>query len=143
MKLTSFTDYSLRVLMFLAVQPNELYTSKEIAKHFDIPINHMIKITHNLAKTGLITTQKGKHGGIRIAKDPKAINIGQTIRQLEPNFHIAECFDSEGHTCRIVGNCKLQSIFFKAYTAFIGELDKYTLADVISNGIELREIFNN
>ncbi len=129
--------------MFLSLHPERLCTSKEITEHFKISINHMVKVTHNLSKIGLIKTQKGKNGGIKLSKTPEDINLGSVIRQLEPDFNIVECFCCKRNKCRITIVCKLKSVLFDAYKAFINKLDKHTLADVTENKGELLEILRH
>lgn len=130
MKLTQFTDYSLRALMFMALQPDKkLCTVKEIASHFDISYNHMVKVAHNLSVHGYIVSRKGKGGGIFLAMPAEEINLGDVICALEPDFDLVECFNSKG-ACKIAPICKLKNILSDASEAFITELKKYTLADL-------------
>src|SRR3954463_8439027 len=115
MRLTSYTDYSLRVLIYLALKKeDELGTIKEIAETYHISKNHLMKIIHELGKLGLIETIRGRNGGIRLAQLPKDINIGKVVRQTEEDFHIVECFDCEGNFCIISPVCKLKSVLHEA-----------------------------
>ncbi|WP_119343183.1 RrF2 family transcriptional regulator [Facilibium subflavum] len=131
MQLTTFTDYSLRVLIYLGLHNTRLCTSKEIATFHHISLNHIVKVVHNLSKYGFIESIKGKNGGIKLALAPDKINLGQTIRQLEPNFYIAECFNQEKSSCALLPACKLKGMLGQALSAFFNELDQYTLADVL------------
>lgn len=131
MQLTSFTDYSLRTLVYLAMHQQRLCTAKEVAEFYQISQNHMVKIVHNLAKLGVINSSKGKGGGIALAQAPKEINIGELIAKLEPNFYIAECFNQSLKNCVLLPDCKLKSILGNALQSFFNELNQHTLADVI------------
>ncbi|MEW4211788.1 Rrf2 family transcriptional regulator [Priestia megaterium] len=138
MRLTQYTDYSLRVLLYLGVRDNnKLSNIKEIAEAYNISKNHLMKIIHELGKLGLIETIRGRNGGIRLAQLPKDINIGKVVRQTEEDFHIVECFDHEGNFCVISPVCKLKNVLHEAMQAFIKVLDQYTLEDLIQNKDEL------
>ncbi|TYR79183.1 Rrf2 family transcriptional regulator [Priestia megaterium] len=138
MRLTQYTDYSLRVLLYLAVRDNKnLSNIKEIAHAYQISKNHLMKITHELGKLGLIETIRGRNGGIRLAKLPKDINIGAVVRQTEEDFHIVECFNSEGNFCAITPSCHLKHVLHEAMQAFIQVLDRYTLEDLVVNKDDL------
>ncbi len=143
LKLTAFTDYSLRTLIYLAVHPDRLCTASEVAAYFEISQNHMSKVTHNLSKAGYISTKKGKNGGMVLSALPKEIKLGEVIKKIEPNFDIAECFNCEENTCKISAVCRLKGAFFSAYTAFIEELNGYTLADVTKTKGELLNLFED
>ena len=141
MKLTNFTDYSLRTLIYLAVYPDRLCTTKEIAAYFKISQNHMVKITHNLSKIGYINTQKGRSGGISLLQSSKEINIGEAIQKLELDFNIVECFNCKENTCKIATVCNLKNVLIRAHKAFMDELSCYTLEDLIKNKDELLALF--
>lgn len=137
MQLTQFTDYSLRLLIYLALSEDGA-TISEVAERFGIARNHLTRIVHDLGRKGWIITTRGRGGGIRLAHEPKAINIGKVVRSVEPNFHIVECFDREHNACVITGACVLKRVLADAMSAFFAELDQYTLADVIANQKPLR-----
>lgn len=141
MKLTQFTDYSLRALIYIALK-KELCTIKDITKAYSISNNHMIKIIHKLSKLGLIKTLRGKNGGILMAVDPKTINLAKLIIQLEPHFDIVPCFNIEKANCCVAEVCKLKSILYEAQGAFIKVLGRYTLADILQNKNELSALLN-
>lgn len=130
MRLTTFTDYSLRVLIFLGLKGEKLSTIGEIAEAYGVSQNHLMKIVHHLAGLGTVETIRGKGGGIRLAKDPAAIRLGAVVRACETSVHFAECFDPD-HSCCIDGACMLKGIFHTAGEAFFGVLDSYTLADLL------------
>lgn len=140
MRLTRYTDYSLRVLMYLGVhQAEELATITEIAECYDISRNHVMKVVYELGQHGYIETLRGKGGGLRLAKPPEDINIGQLVRQTESDLHIVECFSSEGR-CRLSPACVLKGALGEALGAFLRVLDAYTLADLIAPQRDLRTL---
>lgn len=134
MKLTNYTDYSLRVLIYLALKKeDELSTIKEIAETYHISKNHLMKIIHELGKLGYIETIRGRNGGIRLAKLPKEINIGEVVSRTEEDFHIVNCFNQGNSYCVITPACKLKNVLFEALQAFLNVLKEYTLEDLIQD----------
>lgn len=129
MRLTLYTDYSLRVLLYLAYKEGEIVTISELADFYKVSRNHLVKVVHELGKNGYISTSRGKKGGIRLAKSPEDIVIGEVVRKTEPDFDLLECFNPEVDQCVITRVCKLKYILFEAQANFIKILDKYTLAD--------------
>ncbi len=108
MRFTRYTDYALRVLMYLGLKPeDELATIREIAESYDISENHLMKVAHRLGQNGYIVTVRGRQGGLRLAKAPAAINLGDVVRHCEDDLRIVECFDPETNTCPIAGVCAL------------------------------------
>ena len=130
MHITRYTDYSLRVLIYLAAESNRLATIQEIADSYDISRNHLMKVVHQLNKKGYIETIRGKKGGMRLHMAPADINIGVLVRETEQDLSIVECF-SEKNACRISPVCGLKGMFGEAVGAFLKTLDQYTLEDVI------------
>ena len=133
MKLTSFTDYSLRVLIYLAAEPSRRATIAEIAKAFDVSENHLTKVVHLLGKHGWIETVRGKGGGMHLAMKPQDICIGKVVRDTEGLDVPAECFAIDGGHCIISSSCKLKGVLAEAVRAFYSVLDDYTLADITRN----------
>ncbi|OIJ21680.1 Rrf2 family transcriptional regulator [Anaerobacillus alkalidiazotrophicus] len=134
MQLTTYTDYSLRLLIFLGTQPEgKLSSIKEISNIYGISNNHLSKIVYELAQLGLIKTVRGRNGGIRLAKPPREINIGWVIRQTEDNLDLVECFNKEHNRCIITSACGLKHVLKEALQAYFQILDAYTLEDVIVN----------
>ncbi|MDR3414472.1 MAG: Rrf2 family transcriptional regulator [Formivibrio sp.] len=131
MKLTSFTDYTLRVLMYLGLETDRLATIQGIAEAYGISENHLMKVVHHLAKSGMVESLRGKGGGIRLALPPDQIRIGTVIRAAEGDSPIVECFSSHD-TCKITPNCKLAGILHRAFEALYASLDQYTLADLLT-----------
>jgi Rrf2 family nitric oxide-sensitive transcriptional repressor len=140
MKLTAFTDYSLRVLMYLAANPTQRATIAEIAAAFDISENHLVKVVHFLGKSGWIQTLRGKGGGIQLALRPDMINVGRVVRDTEGAALPAECFLPEGNQCVITPACRLKNVLADAVKAFYGVLDQYTLADISKNRQALAKV---
>lgn len=130
MRLSAFSDYSLRVLMYLGAQTDRLATIAEIAAAHDISKSHLMKVAHQLGRGGYIETVRGKGGGLRLAHEPQEIIVGEVIRQTESDFTLAECF-SDKSTCRIQGACCLPAILNEALKAMFLVLDGYTLADLL------------
>lgn len=136
MELNQFTDYSLRTLIYVALKGDELSSVKEIAKAYSISENHLVKVVHKLSRLGYLNTFRGRGGGIAIAMPPEEINLGQVVRAVEP-VALLECFPGKETCCPIKGVCGLQAVVMKAMRAFLGELDKVTIADVTRNRGEL------
>ena len=130
MRLTLYTDYSLRVLIYLAQSDGKLVTISELADFYQISRNHLVKVVHQLGLGGYITTLRGKHGGIRLARAPGEIVIGEVVRQTEPDFDLLECLNPAADQCVISKYCSLKSVLFTARDNFLAELDRYTLADL-------------
>jgi Rrf2 family nitric oxide-sensitive transcriptional repressor len=140
MKLTAFTDYSLRVLIYLAADPNQRATIAEIAAAFGISENHLVKVVHFLGKQGWIETVRGKGGGIQLAMTAAAINVGRVVRDTEGAALPAECFLPEGGHCVITPVCRLKNVLAEAVKAFYLVLDGYTLADISKNRQALAKV---
>ncbi|PLX73232.1 MAG: Rrf2 family transcriptional regulator [Azoarcus sp.] len=135
MRLSAFSDYSLRVLMHLGTHTDRLATIGEIAKLYDISENHLTKVVHQLGRAGYIDTLRGKGGGIRLARAPRQIPLGEVLRHTETDFALVECF-GEASRCHIEPDCQLKPILNEALVAMFRVLDGYTLADILTQGIE-------
>lgn len=131
MRLTLYTDYSLRVLLYLANSPDKIVTISELADFYKISRNHLVKVVHELGLNGYLQTTRGKHGGVRLARPAEEIGVGEVIRNTEPDFDLLECLNPEIDQCVITRACTLKSVLFTARDNFLGELDKYTLADLV------------
>ncbi|NIF82152.1 Rrf2 family transcriptional regulator [Comamonas sp. Tr-654] len=131
MRLTLMTDYALRLLMYVARQPQRLCTISEIAQAYEISETHLMKVTHQLALKGWIVTVRGKGGGMRLAHMPQQINIGAVVRGMEPDFALVECFGSDNR-CTLTGDCRLAGMLQGALQSFLAHLDEFTLADLIA-----------
>lgn len=144
MRLTLYTDYSLRVLLFLgAKEPDALSTIKEISDAYGISKNHLMKVSHELGKMGYIETIRGRGGGIRLAKRPEEIGIGEVVRQTEEDFYLVDCFNPESIGCVISPVCNLKGALNKALHAYISILDEYKLSDFLHNKQEIAALLFN
>lgn len=133
MQLTLYTDYSLRVLLYLGQTPGRSATISEIAEAYQISRNHLVKVVHNLSIHGFIKTTRGCGGGMALQRPPEEIVIGNVVRHTEVNFNLAECFERERNTCQIAAACRLKAVLYEAQHAFINTLDNKTLADILPN----------
>ena len=133
MHLKNYTDYSLRVLMYLGVHPGRLVTIAEISNAFGISKNHLMKVVKDLVAKGYVTSTKGKNGGLMLGMAASEIAIGQVIRQMEGSFALVECLGKTNHCC-ILPACKLKHVLSGATERFFEALDPYKLSDVIDNG---------
>lgn len=141
MQLTLHTDYALRVLIFLTQKREDLATISEIADFYQISRNHLVKVVHHLAGAGFIQTTRGKHGGMKLAREPELIAIGDVVRRMEPNFDIVECFNATNPSCVVSPACALKSALYQAGNEFLGVLDRFTLADAIEQSEAKDQIF--
>lgn len=133
MRLTTLTDYAMRLLMYVGNHPDRLCTIAEIAQAYGISEPHLMKVTHRLAQNGWIETVRGKNGGMRLARQPADIGLGAVVRDTENDLNLVECFDS-GCTCTLNGTCGLTPILHGALQQFLRHLDGYTLADILPAG---------
>lgn len=134
MQLTLYTDYSLRVLVYLSLHQNRPTTVAEIADFYQISRNHLVKVVHNLSSKKYITSTRGKGGGVRLSRSPELIRIGDVILDTEPNFNIVECFNTaRPNTCSVEPICQLKNIFGSATQDFINTLNEYSISDVLVN----------
>lgn len=131
MNLTYYTNYSLRVMMYLGLHDSSLASISQISEAYGISRNHLIKVVHNLARLGFIITTRGRGGGLRLARDPRQISIGEVVRNCESGFNLVECFNTSENTCPLTPSCELKRIVRAAQTAFLEVLDQYTLADLL------------
>ena len=128
MQLKRYTDYSLRVLLHLAVYPDRIISINEIAQAYDISRNHLLKVVNGLVEMKLVQTYRGKSGGLRLAKLPNEINVGELVRYMEGENPIVNC---QKPSCVIMPACTLSGVLHEAYWEFIQYLNRYTVADLI------------
>jgi Rrf2 family transcriptional regulator, nitric oxide-sensitive transcriptional repressor len=131
MQLTRFTDFSLRVLIYLGTRPDTQATVAGVAAEQGISRHHLTRVVHQLGIRGYIETVRGKGGGFRLARAPEAIRIGDVVRDMEPGFELAECFRPGANACRLLPGCALKPVLLDAGRAFLASLDGYTLADLL------------
>lgn len=132
MRLAEYTDYTLRVLMYCAANPDRLVTIAELAEHHGVSKNHLMKIVNDLSRQGVVQTTRGRGGGLRLLKRPDDIRIGDVVRSSETDFRLVECFDSRTNTCTLTPSCRLKGLFDSALQAYFNELDRVTLTDIIA-----------
>lgn len=142
MHLTTYTDYSLRVLIYLKLNEDRLCSAKEVSDFFQLSHNHIVKVVNNLGKLELIQTFRGKGGGIRLDEKAGKQKIGQLVRLLEPDKELVDCISSEGFVCGVAPVCKLVSVLDDARESFYNELDRYSLEDVIDYSLSKKIKFN-
>lgn len=133
MQLTRYSDYSLRVLIYLSLNHNRSSTISEIADFYKISRNHLVKVVHNLSLKKYINSSRGKGGGLKLAYHPEDIIVGAVIRDTEPNFNIAECLNQIHEDCSVESICQLKNILRLAADNFLHTLDGYTVADIIAD----------
>jgi Rrf2 family nitric oxide-sensitive transcriptional repressor len=130
MRLTTFSDYAFRVLIYLGSAPQGLATIADIARAYGISENHLMKVVHALSRLGYVETVRGKGGGMRLARPPGEINVGEVLRATEDGFALVDCMGEGESDCRIVRACALKGVLGEAVAAFLKVLDGYTLEDL-------------
>jgi Rrf2 family nitric oxide-sensitive transcriptional repressor len=131
MHLTQFSDYSLRVAIYLACHPERVVSVEEVSRAFGISRHHLVKVVQVLTELGVVEAQRGRGGGMRLAKDPSQINVGWLTRRTEPHFDLVECFNAETNTCPIAPACGLKAALRRAQRAFLEVLDGYHLDEFL------------
>jgi Rrf2 family transcriptional regulator, nitric oxide-sensitive transcriptional repressor len=139
-RLTVYTDFSLRLLMYLAVKLEGISTIGEVADAYRIPKNHLTKVAHQLGLAGYITTVRGKGGGMRLGQPANQIRLGNVVRGTEPDMALVPCFEPVCASCPIVPACGLRGALHQARSAFLQVLDRYTLADLVGDTTELQSL---
>lgn len=135
MRLTTFSDYALRVLMYAGAAGDRLITIEETARTYNISRAHLMKVVNILTRGGYLKGVRGRSGGFTLARSPDTINIGDVIRTTEPDFAMVECF-ATGNQCIVTGCCKLPAILNEALNNFIATLDRYTLAQLLLTEVD-------
>lgn len=138
MRLTVYTDYSLRVLMYVALHHERRPTIGEIASAYGISKNHVMKVVYQLGLAGYIETLRGQAGGMRLALPPERIIVGEVVRRTEPDMALVPCFEAVDAACVITPACGLRRALQQARAAFLAVLDDYSLADLVENREILR-----
>ncbi len=132
MQLTKFSDYAIRVLIYVESADPKLITIDEITKAYGISRAHLMKVVNSLTQNGFLTAVRGRNGGIKLGRPPNEINLAEVLTTTEPNFSFVECMGGN-NTCSITPNCKFKQIMFKARTDFLNSMASYTLADITVN----------
>ena len=141
MQLTRYSDYALRVLMYLALNGHRRSTTREIADAYGVSESHLMKVIFHLGRSGFITTIRGEGGGLELARPASGINLGAVYREFEPNFELAECFaGKERCACPIAGFCEITGMLESALQAFFEVLDRHTLEDLLTSAPALKHI---
>ena len=140
MNLTKFSDYSLRVLLYLALHPERRVTLAEISKAYRVSQHHLVKVSQLLIDQGYVTSVRGRNGGLRLRRAAAEINVGAVVRITEPTWNLVECFDSETNTCPIDGACGLKGALRNAQHAFIHSLEEHTVADFLPRSNSLLKL---
>jgi len=140
MRLSVYSDYSLRLLMYAALRPAELVTVQQVAEAYGISRNHLMKVAFELGRHGFLETVRGRKGGLRLARPPRQIGLGEVVRKTEEGFVLVECFDAATDRCTLSGPCRLKGALSRALKAYLAVLDEYTLADLTRNRAELRAL---
>jgi Rrf2 family nitric oxide-sensitive transcriptional repressor len=139
MRLTVYSDYALRLMMYLGLNADKLATISEVADAYQISKAHLMKITNELGQKGLIETVRGRQGGMRLGKSASAISVGEIVRACEPDFAIVPCFEANGAiVCAIQPACVLKRALAAATASFLDTLDGYTLSDLVGPTVPLR-----
>lgn len=131
MKLTQYTDYGLRTLIALSLNPGEQQTVTTISRAYGISRSHLVKVVARLAERGYVETSRGKGGGVRLARSPALIRVGDVVRDMEAELGIVECLEKKRGTCAIVPACKLKGVLSDAMKAFLEALDEHTLDELV------------
>ncbi|MBL8348961.1 MAG: Rrf2 family transcriptional regulator [Burkholderiaceae bacterium] len=137
MRLSEYTDYTLRVLMYCARNRQRLVTIAELAERHDLSKGHLMKVVNDLARQGLIETTRGRGGGLRLSREPASIRIGDVVRASETDFRLVECFDAGTSACTLTPGCRLRQVFDAALSGYFRALDGATLADLTADTTDL------
>lgn len=142
MQLTQFSDYSLRVLLYLVAHPDRWVPLPEISRAYGVSQNHLVKVAQLLLQLGFVESSRGRAGGLRLAKAASEINVGEVVRATEPHLDLVECFDAKRNTCPIDAACGLKGALLAAQKAFLRELDRFALSDFQPRAPALIKLWN-
>lgn len=142
MHLTQFSDYGLRIALYLACHEGRLVSVDEIARAYGVSRNHLVKVVQTLTDLEVVEAHRGRGGGMRLAKPASEINVGWLVRRTEPHFHLVECFDEATNTCPISPACGLKGALSRAQNAFLAVLDEYTLDQFQARRESLRPVWD-
>lgn len=142
MRLTSYTDYALRMLIYVAVHPDQFATIAEISKSYGISKNHLMKIANELTAAGILESVRGRNGGLCLALPAEEISIGAVVRMTESRSDLVECFDPATNSCVITRGCRLKHLLAEALEVFYSRLDEATLADMARQPKNILSLFS-
>ncbi len=134
MQLSLHSDYALRVLIYLGTHQDDVVSTQQISQAYGISKHHLVRVVQTLGESGHVHLIPGRSGGVRLARDPATIRLGDVVRQAEPNLRLVECFDHQTNTCPITSVCSLKGYLKEALNAFIASLNEHTLADLLASG---------
>jgi Rrf2 family transcriptional regulator, nitric oxide-sensitive transcriptional repressor len=137
MELSRFTDYSLRVLIYVAARSPDKITLAELTQAYRISHHHLVKIVHHLGKLGYLENRRGRNGGILLGRSADKVSVGDVVRRTETHMNLVECFSAKNNACRLFPSCRLMGALIEARDAFLGVLDSYTLADLVGNKMSI------
>lgn len=140
MRLTLHTDFALRLLMLLAIEPDTLHTIEEVARRYGISRNHLMKVAQTLVQAGFLQSVRGRGGGLRLSRPANHINLGAVVRATEDSLALVECFDRASNTCIVAPACGLRGPLEDALGAFLAVLDRYSLADLVAKPATFRRM---
>lgn len=140
MRLTVYTDYALRLLMYLAVKTDGLATISDVADSYNVSKNHLMKVAHQLAQAGYVSTVRGRSGGLMLGRPASEIVLGEVVRFTEPDMDLVPCFHLENQSCPLRGHCLLRLALEKARRAFLSTLDDFTIADLTASPEPMRRL---
>ena len=140
MRLTTYADYSLRLLIYVALQGDRISTISEVAERYDISRHHLVKVAHQLSVKGYLASTRGKKGGLRLARPAEQIVVGDVVRKMEVEMAVVPCLDATDPQCRIAAHCGLRRAMERGRAAFLAELDNVRLADIVGHPEPLREL---
>jgi len=137
MRLTRYTDYAMRVLLYLGARPDRLCSIAEVSRAYGVSQNHLMKVVNDLSNAGFVATVRGRYGGIRLGMKPSEINVGALVRHTEEGFELVDC-----GSCVIAPACGLTVALSEALTAFMAVLDGYTLEDLLAKRFDIGALFD-
>ena len=136
MQLSLHAEYALRTLLYLGAHPDRVVSTKEISGAYGISKHHLVRVVQTLGDLGYVTVAPGRSGGVSLAIEPHRIRLGDVVRNAEPGFRLAECFDMKHNTCVVAPICTLKPVLRAALEAFLAALNRYTLADLMAGGAQ-------
>jgi Rrf2 family nitric oxide-sensitive transcriptional repressor len=141
MQLTYFSDYALRLVLYLAAHPDRVVSVQEVSRAYAVSAHHMVKVARLLIGRGIVSAVRGRRGGLRLNVPPHQLTVGALVRLTEPHFHVVECFDREANTCPIAPACGMKGVIERARGAFLDVLDEHTIAEFLPRAPTLLKLW--